>query len=515
MWLPVHECEDGGAPRRCHAGPVQQIGRPPGGPAQWTQTFYGVANEGMQGMAVPGRMRDPSTVRSSAGDDGTNRRPRLRINGESLRASLWFWPVCACLGAVALTLALLPVRPDAGTGWADFLWPAGVEAASSLLQAVATSVMTAATVTFSLTVVALQLASQQFSPRLLREFARDPLTQTVLAILLATFAVSITGLRGMDPELPVPVLVVAMVYVLGIGCGAVLLLFIGHITRSLRVDTMMLSVHQVCLTALRETYPAREDGGAQEVSAPAGGTPVMARRSGIVQALYRQPLMKVLEEHGLVLALEVQPGDHITAGTPLGRAWHDGGGSVQTSVLQRCLAQALEIGYERAPEQDAALGLRQLTDIAVKATSPSINDPITAAHALGYCADLLVDIQGRRLGPEGHYDSAGVLRLVTSGRDYRYFLDLVCGPVRRFADSEPIVLTAVLRLLRDCAANAVNEEQRTELRRQADLVLETMGDGLVDADEEEIRDMARRVEAALTGDVQAAFADRAGETRSV
>ncbi|WP_312181190.1 DUF2254 domain-containing protein [Arthrobacter sp.] len=460
-------------------------------------------------------MRDPSVIRSAAGDDGTNRRPRVRINGESLRASLWFWPVCACLCALVLTLVLLPVRPDAGAGWAGWLWPAGVEAASTLLQAVATSVMTAATVTFSLTVVALQLASQQFSPRLLREFARDPLTQAVLAILLATFVVSITGLRGMDPERPVPVLVVGLVYVLGIGCGAVLLLFIGHITRSLRVDTMMLSVHQACLTAMEETYPASDHGEVLAFPEPPGGTPVLARRSGIVQALYRQPLMKVLEKHRLVLQLEVQPGDHITAGTPLGRVWHDDGGSVQAGVLRQCLAEALEIGYERAPEQDAALGLRQLTDIAVKATSPSINDPITAAHALGCCADLLVDIQGRRLGPEGHYDSAGVLRLVTRGRDYRYFLDLVCGPVRRFADSEPIVLTAVLRLLRDCAANAVNEEQRSELRRQTDLVLKTMGDDLVDADEQEIRDMARRVGEALEGDVQAAFADRAGETRSV
>lgn len=441
--------------------------------------------------------------------------PRFRVNREGLRASLWFWPSCASLAALLLTLLLMPVRPGADAEWARWIWPSGVEAASSLLQTVATSVMTAATVTFSLTVVALQLASQQFSPRLLREFARDVRTQGVLAVLLGTFLVSITGLHGMDTDRPVPVLVVGLVYVLGIASGIVLLLFIGHIARSLRVDTMMRNAHQGCLAVLQETYPPSETGEVQHFPEPAEGTLVPAGRSGIVQAIDAPSLMEMLQQHGLSMRIMVQPGDHVTLGSPVARVVADDGGTVPVAVVRKTLADALEVGYERTPEQDAALGLRQLTDIAVKAISPSINDPITAAHATGYCADLLVDLQRRRLGPEAHQDAFGVRRLVTEGRDYRYFLDLVCGPVRRFAHSEPIVLTAVLRLLRDCAATAVNDSQRQEIRRQNSLVLDSMGSGLVAADEEEIRDMGRRVEEALAGDLAVAFSDRAGETRSV
>ncbi|MCC9204324.1 DUF2254 domain-containing protein [Arthrobacter sp. zg-Y769] len=441
--------------------------------------------------------------------------PRIRVSRDALRASLWFWPTCASLAAVLLTLLLLRVRPGDDAAWARWIWPTGVDAASSLLQTVATSVMTAATVTFSLTVVALQLASQQFSPRLLREFARDSRTQAILGVLMGTFMVSITGLHGMDADRPVPVLVVGLVYILGIASGVVLLLFIGHITRSLRVDTMMLNAHQGCLAVLRDTYPESETGEVQDFPVPDGGTPVPAGSSGIVQAVHAKPLVQVLQRHGLTLRIEVQPGDHVTIGTPVARAWSDDGVPVPPGAVRAALAEALEIGYERTPEQDAALGLRQLTDIAVKATSPSINDPITAAHALGYCADLLVDISRRRLGPEGEKDSDGVLRLVTVGRDYRYFMDLVCGPVRRFAHSEPIVLTAVQRLLRDCAANAVNDDQREEIRRQSSLVLENTARDLAVADRQEVRDMARRVEEALAGDLESAFADRAGETRSV
>lgn len=464
-------------------------------------------------------MERGSTAAAASEPAGTGRR-RLRIDREALRASVWFWPTCASLAALAVTLLLLPVRPGQEVAWARWIWPSGMEAASTLLQAVATSVMTAVTVTFSLTVVALQLASQQFSPRLLREFARDKRTQLVLAVLLSTFVVSITGLRGMDPETPVPVLVVGLVYLMGIACGMVLLLFIGHITRSLRVDTMMVTAHGRCLQVLEETYPNTREGeiDAEDLALPEGGAPVTAPRSGLVKAVDQRPLVDVLERLRLVLLLEVQPGDHITAGTPIGRLWADDGAvpsPAAARAVEEHLAVAVEVGYERTPEQDVSLGLRQLADIAVKALSPSINDPATAVNALGFCADLLVRIQSRRLGPELHHGSDGTLRLATAGRDHRYFLELVCGASRRFASRDPLVLGALLRLLRDCAVHAADDGQRKEIRRQVGLVLDSMEPGLIAADGEYVRDLARRVELALAGDAATAYSDRAGETRSV
>lgn len=184
-------------------------------------------------------------------------------------------------------------------------------------------------------------------------------------------------------------------------------------------------------------------------------------------------------------------------------------------MLADAVEHAVEMGFERTLEHDAALGLRQLTDIAVKAISPGINDPITAAHAIGYCTDLIARLQGRKLGPQQPLDDDGVPRLVTPDRDHRYYLDLVCAPIRRYGAGEPLVLTALLRMLRACAATARDDSQRTEIARQAALILETMDPGLIDSDAEEIHDFARRVDLALAGNLDDAFRDRAGETRSV
>jgi uncharacterized membrane protein len=439
----------------------------------------------------------------------------------ALRATLWFWPFVASVVSVVVTILLLMVRPDPELGWARWLWPSGVESASTLLQAVAGSIMTATTLIFSLTVVALQLASQQFSPRLLREFARDRVTQVVLAILVSTFVVSVTGLRGMASDRPLPVLVPALVLVLGIASALALLYFVGHIVKSLRVDTMMVSVHEEASKTTRETYPEYGDKSKDPqpgLPGPEGGTLLASPSSGFIKAIWPDVLVQAASKQSVFILVGVRPGDHVTVGSPLASIWADDGSTITPGVrkmLGEAATEAVDLGFERTLEQDAALGLRQLTDIAVKAISPSVNDPITTAHAVGYCADLLVQLQGRKLGPQQHNDERGTPRVVTPDRDHRYYLDLVCAPVRRFGCSEPLVLTALLRMLRDCAVNARDDIQREDIRDQVRLILESMDTHVLPYDADAVRDLADRVELALHGDTDDAYRDRAGETRSV
>ncbi|GER23993.1 hypothetical protein NCCP1664_24880 [Zafaria cholistanensis] len=441
-----------------------------------------------------------------------------RISAEGVRASLWFWPVVAAGAFLLLTLVLLKVRPVAGTAWAGLIWPAGADAALALLQTVATAIMAAATVTVSLTVVALQLASQQFSPRLLRQFARDRFTQAVLALFISTFVVALAGLQGLNADQPVPVLVMLLVLLMGIASAVGLLAFVGHIVKSLRVDTMMVTVHEEAASTIKQFCPPYEDRSKDPqdgLPGPAGGTLLPSARSGFVQIIQPRLLITAAAERGLFIRLGIRPGDHVVAGSPLGSIWSTSGAGAAAEDLEGALQESIGMGFERTSEQDVALGLRQLTDIAVKAISPGINDPITAAHAIGYCADLLTRLQGRHLGPQQHNDTDGQPRLLLPARDHRYYLDLVCAPIRRFGRAEPLVLTALLRMLRDCAAAARDGAQREEVSRQAGLILENASDELLEYDREAIVELVQRVEAALEGNIDDAYRDRAGETRSV
>jgi uncharacterized membrane protein len=434
---------------------------------------------------------------------------RSLLHPRALRAELWVLPSTAGVVALAASALLLQVRGDPPLGW--LAWPGDGASASSVLQVIASSVITVTTLALSLVVIALQLASQQFSPRLLREFAHDRVTQQVLGVLIATFVFALTTLRGITEDGPLPEVSLAIAVVLGLASMAALVAFITHIIRLLRVDTMMVAVHEGAQDALHRTYgpaddpPARPDG----VAPPDPGRPVRARSSGFVRGLDVERVAAAAAAADVVVHVAVRTGDHVTQGAPVAFLSGPAGASLEEAVHA-----ALELGYERTLERDAALGFRQLTDIAVKALSPAVNDPATAAHALGYLGDLLVDVAGLALGPSVHHDAAGVPRLVVPDRDLRYHLDVVCGLIRRFARREPVVLMALLGVLRDVAGAARDDGQRAEVLRQVDLVLDEVAPDLIAEDERSVRDMADRVRAAARGDLFAAYVDRSGETRS-
>ncbi|MEX2627326.1 MAG: DUF2254 domain-containing protein [Ilumatobacteraceae bacterium] len=443
-----------------------------------------------------------------------------RDSAERARSSLWVWPALAAGLALVSALLLTRIRPEEGSGPSQ-LWHGDVGSATALLQVLATSVMTATTLTFSLTVLALQLASQQFSPRLLREFGRDPVTKQVLSVLAGTFVFTTATLYGIRSDEAVPSASMVVALTLGIASLGAILGFITHIVKVIRVDTMMLVVHDETHHAITAFYPRHDEQGSRLPSEDElesdDGAVLTAARSGFVQRTHVQQLVELARAYDSVVRVEVRAGDHVVRGTPLATVWGTGGAPCEQvdDALAGGIRKAVVLGYERTMDQDAGFGFRQLEDIAVKAMSPSMNDPVTAAHAVGHMGDLLVELTGCRLGPTLHDDDAGVGRAIVPDRDLRYYLDLACGQLRRFAAGEPSVLIALLRMLRDVAVACRDDDQRDEVRRATTLVASTLADTVADVDAQAVDDMSSRVERALAGDVLAAYADRIGETRSI
>ncbi len=426
---------------------------------------------------------------------------------------MWVWPTVT--GVVAFVVGELAarIRLPSDHWLRDLVWPGDTSAASALVQTVATSAVTVTTLTFSVTVVALQLASQQFSPRLLREFTRDPITRVVLSVLVATFVCSLTGLRHFRTDEPPPVLSVLLAFLLGLLALASVLAFITHMIRTLRVDSMMRAVHDDTSRAIETFYPSYDDDSrtaGEGILPQVAGIPVEARKSGFVRLVNVDGLVAAAAAAHGVVRVEVRPGDHVVRGTPVATVW-----ATDEEDLAEAVHGCVDLGFERTFEQDAAFGFRQLEDIAVKALSPGINDPVTAAHAVGHLSDLLVRLLGCRLGASEHRDDDGAVRAVVPDRDLRYYLELACGQLRRYASGEPTVLVALLRMLRDMAAAARDDRQREEIAREAALVRETASSDLLHHDLAPVQDMERRVRLALAGDVAAAFGDRSGETRSI
>lgn len=448
--------------------------------------------------------------------DRDRRRRRDRVRLESLRenvaARLWPLPVAAVVIAVALGV-LIPLVDSAvdsslPPALAAALFSGGSEAARAVLGAIAGSLVSATTLTFSLTVVALQLASTQASPRVLRLFARDRVVHRTLAVFLGTFAFALTVLRTVrnpaDPEpAVVPRIAVTLAFVLTLVSVVMLVLFLSHLARQLRIDTVLRDVHDET-SATIALVSERDDGDDTPAPPrPPHARPVAAAHSGFLTGVDREQLMRIAVDHDLVVEETRTIGTDLVAGTPLAFWWsHDPARVVPPDEAERidaAVADVFGLGYERTPTQDIGFGLRQLVDIATRALSPGVNDPTTAVHTLGHISAVLSDL-ARRPAQPAVWSREGVARLVVRTHDFADLVELGVAQVRRYGSGDAEVAARLLALLQELAWACASDDQRAVVRQQLARLMATIAER--EHDETERARFARlqsSVEAALHG----------------
>jgi uncharacterized membrane protein len=440
-------------------------------------------------------------------------RDALGDRWDALRTQLWPLPVagvaCAIGAGVALPRLDAHVDPALAGTTSFYLFGGSADAARTVLGAIAGSLITVTSLTFSLTVVTLQLASSQFSPRLLRTFTRDRFVHVTLALFLAAFTFALTVLRTVHTDANgqhqfVPKLSVTVAFLLALASVVVLVLFLAHLVSQIRVETM-----------LREVHADASDAIASVLTRPAGGRPeavalprpppavclVTAARSGFLTRIDEQAVLAAANRADAVVVIDRHPGASLIAGTPIGAAWPSTGAPFTDECRDRLLtgvSAAVSTGFERTAVQDVALGLRQLTDVANKALSPGINDPTTAVHALGHCAALLCEMAAHDLGPRILTGPDGDVRVILHRPDLADLLDLAISQPRRYGAADPDVLTRLLHLLRELAWSTHTPGHRRAVADQLARLRATAMAQHFDAHERAgLREAADDVEAAL------------------
>ncbi len=406
----------------------------------------------------------------------------LASTRDAFRTRLWPLPTIAVVFALLLGLGvpeLDAVIDDRLSGRVSgWLFGGDADAARSLLGAIASSLITVTALTFSLTVVTLQLASSQFSPRLLRTFTRDQFVQVTLALFLATFTYALTVLRavrgtadgGRGVEL-VPKVAVTLAFVLAVASVLGLVLFLAHLTEQIRVETMLRNVHREAVTTMRTVLAERNSASGQRVAVPSppqDAQPLFVQGDGFLTWVDQAGLLAVAVEEEAVLTLEVHPGAFVVEGTPLGSAWLTGRDPLSSETAERIatrVAGCIHVGFERTSAQDVGYGLRQLTDVANKALSPGINDPTTAIHALGHISALLSALSNRELGAELLRDEVDRVRVVMHRPDFASYVDLGLSQPRRYGAGDPQVLQRIFHVLLDLS-HRVAPDQRSVVREE-------------------------------------------------
>ena len=217
---------------------------------------------------------------------------------EYVRGSLWVLPTLSVAAALGTGSVLSVVSVGVH---APLAFQGTPDDARNLLIGIAGTMVTVIALILGLTVVALQLSSTQFSPRLLRNFLRDRPTQVVLSAFVATFAYSMAGLYTVGvsggsrtagfPRLAVSGAIVLLFISLGL-----LVFFADHLVHSIQVDAIMHVVQRNTVTVIRDGLLP---GGQDAPEVPAGATAITSGRSGYVQAVHCGALLTHAARHGV------------------------------------------------------------------------------------------------------------------------------------------------------------------------------------------------------------------------
>ena len=275
----------------------------------------------------------------------------------------------------------------------------GPASARELLSAIASSTLTLTALVFSVTVIVLQLASGQFSPRVLRTFLRDHRNQATLGVFLGTFMYALLVLRevrGDDGAVDefVPGVAVAFSFVLVVLSIGFFIQYIHNITNSIRVIEIIDRVSREAAEAIDRMHPREAEAADVRPVGPAAGA-VRSDARGVVTSVAADALAEVAGRCGVRLVVAPRPGEFVATGMPLVTVHGDA--SRLGADEERDIRSAITLAKERELREDPAFGFRQLVDIAERALSPGVNDPTTASQCLDHLHDLLRRLAGRPL----------------------------------------------------------------------------------------------------------------------
>ncbi|MBY8337570.1 DUF2254 domain-containing protein [Alteriqipengyuania sp. NZ-12B] len=419
---------------------------------------------------------------------------RLQKLWSDINASYWFFP--GLFATSTLLLAMLTVELDRRglTEWVDHLnWlpPARPQGASNMLTVIASSMIGVASTVFSITIAAVAYASGNYGPRLLTNFMEDRGNQLSLATFIGTFVYAITvllsvrmpdesGVLTSQGDGFVPQLSLLIAYVLMAVSVMVLVYFLNHVPSSIRINAVLEGIGRRLLNAIRDNFDepmkARVEGEVRE------GTPVFASRTGYIQVINWNELLKVARKSGSELQMAVRTGDFCHPSVAIGY-WSEKPDDACDEQVRECIA----LGDARTPAQDLHFMIDELVEIGLRALSPGINDPFTAISALHWIGAATAELGKRDLNwSVGEPDDDGRRPLRPMADDFSHYLGRGFGTIRSAAATSPPAATVMFDSLESAAVTITDPVRHKNIRDEADQLMRQAKASLTGPDLEQV-----------------------------
>lgn len=381
------------------------------------------------------------------------RRLRIRAMRDRARESLLLLPAIMLGGSILLGIVLAELDDQ---DVQELPWPFtfSPDVAITLLGTIAGATITTAGVVFSLLVVSLQLASGQFSPRVLRSYWRDRFGKVLVGLLLSTFAFCVLALARIDPDQDrAPTLTVLFALLLALASVVAIVVYLDRISRQQYVGRILARVVEETLSLVDELpygpHVGIRIGDPVPAPDPAElGAPLVVRApaDGWVQQIGYRAVVNAVPP-GSVVRLDTRVGAYLVRDTPLATIW-PAPPAREHAVIGRLVAEAAVVGPARSMQQDIDFGLRQLNDIALRALSPAINDATTATEVIVRLGSVMRPLLLAELPAQCVRDPHGRILLTPWDLDHPEYVRHAFDQLRVYTAPHPQVQLALVRTLR-------------------------------------------------------------------
>ncbi|MRH41356.1 DUF2254 domain-containing protein [Aquibacillus halophilus] len=369
----------------------------------------------------------------------------------SIRDSFWFVPTCYSI--IAMILVILFHNADR---WiiSSFKYQipeiliTSPETARALYAALVTAILTMTTISFSVIMLVLTTYSSQFSPRTLQDFMRSKMTHHVLGMFCLGFIFALTYLVLMDKQEAIigPILMA----VIAIICLAFFVYFIHYSARWLQVNNLIGKISFDSSRVINNTFAEKKIGEHEsfdeEEVYKIKNQPMqdlLAIESGYVQKIEWTSLVNLAAKHGCVIDLHVQIGDYVTKDLPIASLYFK---DQPYEKMDRML-DLIIIGTERTDIEDIEFIIQKLVEIAVKAISPSINDPHTAINSINRIGSMLSELG--KVYKEVRYmtDQKNNLRIIKYPKRFEDYLYKSFYQIKHYANGDVSIYYNLVEIL--------------------------------------------------------------------
>jgi uncharacterized membrane protein len=401
---------------------------------------------------------------------------------KELLASFWFVPVLIIGLSIALSIGLVTIDSYINLsheGWLRFFLVNSADSARSILATISGAMIGVAGTVFSVTLVALTLASSQFGPSLIKNFMYVRLNQVVLGSYISTYLYCLLVLNAIKDNdsynfIPsISILVAIFAAVLNI---ILLIIFIHQIAVSIQADKVISNISDLITRQVRGLFPEKlgdelkdetvfdEDAA---FSAYSKKTSIKASKAGYLQYIDGEVLMEIVTKNGTLIKLNHRPGSFLVEGEEIAVLYSNK--ELNDESLEK-IPERFIIGKTKTSQQDLEFSIHQMVEIAARALSPGVNDPYTAIACIDNLTATLCYLAQAKFPSKYRLDEEAKLRVIADVLDFEGVIDAAFNQIRQFSGGSTAVIIRLMEALNTILNTVRMESHKKAVIKHAEMV---------------------------------------------